>query len=86
MTSSGKLAIVYIESYNNPARSNFVLFDFTARSGLPTSPRNRVSPVNKYFGTYFSLINRHYDSIVWPGVWIVYIYNFPKLNISLFFD
>ena len=49
MTSSDKLAIFYIESYNNSARSNFVLFDFTARSGLPTSPKNRVSPVNKYF-------------------------------------
>ena len=80
MTSSDKLAIFYIESYNNSARSNFVLFDFTARSGLPTSPKNRVSPVNKYFETYFSLIKRHYDSIVWPGVWIVYIYNFPKLK------
>jgi len=49
--SYGNYLIFWTDSYNFSANYSFVIeFDFTAKSGLPTSPKNMVSPVNKYNG------------------------------------
>ena len=43
--------------------------DLTAKSGLPTSPTNKVSPVKTLCLFPFSSDNKKQDdSIVWPGV------------------
>ena len=47
MTSSERGCIFdFNDSYNKPARSSFEIFpSATAKSGLPTSYKNKVSPV-----------------------------------------
>lgn len=53
MISSGNYLILSIDSYNFSASVSLVInSDFTARSGLPTSPKKSVSPVNRYKGFY----------------------------------
>lgn len=48
--SSPKVMILFLkESYKNPAKSSLVKSDFTARSGRPTSPKNKVSPVKTQY-------------------------------------
>lgn len=45
-TESGKVIILFLSDSNKcPARSSFVIRPYlTAKSGLPTSPKNTVSP------------------------------------------
>ena len=68
------------------ARSSCVSSDFIARSGLPTSPMNKVSPLNMLNG-FLVLSNNKYvvDSNVCPGVCKTFIVSSPTLNSSLSF-
>jgi hypothetical protein len=67
-----------------PAKSYFVrLFPDAARSGLPTSPKKTVSPVNNAICfPYLSLRRKQELSNVWPGVWITCSFIDPILKIS----
>jgi hypothetical protein len=40
----------WTDSKRRPAKSAGVKLEFAARSGLPTSPRNSVSPVKRQIG------------------------------------
>ena len=70
-----------MESYIISANSfllAFILPDFSLKSGLPTSPIKRVSPVNKYvfelsFATIVILSGE------WPGVSIAFRVILPTL-------
>ena len=70
-----------------PAKSYSVIFpDLTAKSGLPTSPKNKVSPVYTECDFPFESFNKKQVlSNVCPGVCNTYILQFPKLNSSLSF-
>ncbi len=54
-----------------------------AKSGLPTSPKKRVSPVNIQYGFQLSTNKKVDDSGVWPGVCKTLIYTYPKGKSSL---
>ena len=65
------------------AKSSLVMSFAIAKSGLPTSPINNVSPVKTAWLFPFSSIKRYVvDSGVWPGVWIALIFILPIVNSS----
>ena len=61
--------ILFRESKASATSSSALIPGATAKSGLPTSPKNRVSPVNRQAGFDSLSINKKQElSLVCPGV------------------
>lgn len=83
LTSSFRPLIFCKESNNIPARSEELKSDLTAKSGLPTSFRNKVSPVNTHcYLLLESTSSRQLLYSVCPGVCIVLNLTFPTFSSS----
>ena len=84
--SSFKPLIFCKESNNILPKSLAVRSVFTAKSGLPTSFKNNVSPVNTHcYLPFESIKTKQLLSSVWPGVWITLSLISPTLISSLSF-
>jgi len=60
-----------------------VIEEFTAKSGLPTSPKKIVSPVKRHCCLcYGSISKKHVLYKVWPGVWKILIQTDPILKVE----
>lgn len=70
-----------MESYNIPAKSYRVVVEETAKSGLPTYPKNTVSPEKRHTYSKLEFDKRKQElSNVCPGVCRTFVETLPILN------
>ena len=75
MQSSCNFITLFLkESYSRPAKSSLVISPLQARSGLPTSPMNKVSPVK----TLNEILKLNYTKILYYHLSLIYSSLIPK--------